>query len=152
MEKVPNSAPPGSTDRNGDAATFTDLFDEFPGWTIKRVRQNGSGSLLWRAACAGAAGHLAVEVDSLARLREVLDELDRIECRHAAIALRDELRALGVDAQAYGLTVSAMAEGGTRRGVTAHRGVYGWTSGVLLGTVCDPAATARAMLPGLGMA
>lgn len=138
MSTVPNPAPPAG--RSG--AQIEDLRAEFPGWTIQPWRASRDG---------GRSGPLEIVAQSYGTLRAALDEVDRVDSRHAIVDLRDALRAHGLRAEVYGLTVHTQTRSGILRAVTARRGVYTWGSGVELGPISDPAAAATRMLPGLGL-
>ncbi|WP_433477265.1 hypothetical protein ACQPZP_09540 [Spirillospora sp. CA-142024] len=125
------------------------LCEEFPGWDIK-VRR---GSPSFQASRDGGhAGPITVGADSYGGLRTALDEVDRLDCRHAIFALRDALRARGLTAEIFGLTVSTETRTGILRVVAARHGVYSWTTGVELAPIDDPELAAERMLPGLGLA
>ncbi|WP_433467355.1 hypothetical protein [Spirillospora sp. CA-128828] len=124
------------------------LREEFPGWEIEA----GEVSPLWRASRDGGhAGPMMLGADSYGGLRAALDEVDRLDCRHAIFALRDALRARDLTAEIFGLTVSTQTRAGILRVVAARRGMYSWTTGVELAPIDDPELAAERMLPGLGL-
>lgn len=144
------------TEINADGAAdgaLEDLRAEFPGWRIEAGQDDDRPNCpLWRASRDnGRGGPLGLGADSYGRLRELLDEMDAVDCRHAIYALRDALRARGLSAEALGLTVSVRTRAGILRVVAARRGVFAWSSGVELGPIDDPDGAADRMMPGLGM-
>ncbi|NVI91186.1 hypothetical protein [Actinomadura sp. BRA 177] len=125
------------------ALDIGELAAEFPGWTIELVQD----SPLWRAS-RDMAPPLAIAANSLAELRALLDEADRLDCRRTTNALA-VLREYGVIAQPCGQAVVAEPPGGVRRTIVAGRGLYEWTSGVLIGLVGDVSEAAERVLRGL---
>ncbi|WP_433467328.1 hypothetical protein [Spirillospora sp. CA-128828] len=140
----------GNVPKAEDSASLdlADLRAEFQGWEIEA----GPGDPAYRASRKGGhGGPMTVGASSYGGLREALDEVDRLDCRHAIFALRDALRARGLTAKIFGLTVSTQTRAGILRVVAARRGVYSWTTGVELAPIDDPELAVDRMMSGLGM-
>ncbi|WP_433469556.1 hypothetical protein [Spirillospora sp. CA-128828] len=141
MSTVPKAEDSASED-------LTDLRAEFPGWTMEA----GEGSPSFRASRdGGRGGPLTLGANTRAGLRAALDEVDAVDCRHAAYAMRDVLRARGLAAEVQQLTVATKTRAGILRTVSARRGMYWWGSGVELAPIDDPELAVDRMMPGLGM-
>lgn len=120
----------------------TRLREEFPGWLIEPP---------FAASRDARGGPLALSAGSYGELRALLDEADAIDCADAAAQLADALRARGAEAEVQGLSVSTKTRAGILRFVAARRGVFAWTSGIVLGPIGDVEAVADRMVRGLGL-
>ncbi|MEO3827953.1 hypothetical protein ABGB11_29760 [Actinomadura sp. B10D3] len=138
MNDAKGGASPAEVDVGG-------LAVEFLGWTVEVVQDPP----VWRAS-RDVAPPLVIAAGSVVELRTLLDEADRFDCRRATHALAEVLRGRGVIAQVYGQAIVAESPCGVRRTIVAGRGLYRWTSGVVIGAIGEVAGAAERALRGLG--
>ncbi|WP_067466938.1 hypothetical protein [Actinomadura macra] len=106
------------------------LSEDFPTWLIE-VSEEATLGVRWQAGRALAPGHggiIGMCSDNHAMLRELLDETDAIDSRHAIRDLAAGLRERDITAHVYGTTLLVTGLDAREQLITCKRGLFRWAS------------------------